>query len=50
MKYKVLCTGIENAKGERFEQGEIVSKKHFPEKVLKWWDKIGRIGKEDSDG
>ncbi len=49
MKYKVLCTGVENKRG-RYEQGEIVAEKNFPKKVLKWWDEIGRIEKVDKNG
>ncbi len=52
MKYKVVCTGVENKKG-RHEQGEDVTEKNFPKKVLKWWAEIGRIeplGKEKEDG
>ena len=35
MKYKVVCTGVENKKG-RHERGEDVTEKNFPKKVLKW--------------
>ncbi len=53
MKYKVICTGVENKKGDRFEQGETVSDKDFPAKALKWWAEIGRIEplkKDKEDG
>jgi len=54
MKYKIICTGVENKKG-RYEQDETVTIKNFPKKVLEHWINIGRLemtskSKEDDDG